>query len=130
MNIDILFRISPNLMKIQSDSNLGYGLFFKTVWKIFIKRFPGIFRVLFLHRKTYLLKYWSHRPYWNTHPSVRQSWEFAILSVSPSVHQRVSLSVRQSVSPSVRKSVSPSVRQSGSPSVIEICSPFLTVPRF
>ena len=80
LNIALLFRISPRFQKRYQNPTLGLwaGAFFHnwltTYWKYFPRMFP------FLHRKTYLLKYWTRRP---------------------SVCQSFSLSARQSVSPSV-----------------------------
>ena len=97
--------VDKMISKIQSDpSPLGYGIFFlKNRFGRFLKNVPRLFRFLWVH---HIYSY--------------------IYIFDPSVLQFFSPSVLQSFNSSVRQSVIPSVR----PSVIEICSPFLTVPRF
>ena len=79
--------------------------FFQKLFARFLTYFPQIIKGPFLHRKTYLLKYWTPIP------SVGQS-------ISPSVRESFSPSVCQPVSPSIRQYVSTSVYQSISPSVM------------
>ena len=66
-NIAIMFTpVDEIILKIQSEpSPLCYGIFLKTVWRIFKKMFPGFFKVLFLNHKPAVIS-----------PSVRQSLEF------------------------------------------------------